>query len=240
MKASVSAIALAAGFVTIAASAHTIVKDPAPIGNNAQLLTSPCGCSFVQGASDACPTTYPVTTLVAGSQLPVTFTELQNHAGKFRIAISTLAPDAVTEADFDSHVLYMGVDNNTTANKDLTQTILVPDTPCDKCTLQVRQAASDGANPFYWSCAAIKIVPSAGTTGASTAAAAGTSSTSAGGGATAGSGGASSGGNGQPRWQPEPLPSGCSLSSGASEESSFGWLLPAAAALLIGARRKRQ
>ncbi len=70
----------------------------------------------------------------------------------------------------------------------LTATITVPDTPCASCTLQLRQLMTGAAQPYYWSCAAIKIVPAGGpvqTTSGDGAGGAG----GAGGGGSAGEGG---------------------------------------------------
>jgi MYXO-CTERM domain-containing protein len=237
MKAPAIAIALGVGLVAVTASAHTIVKDPPPIGSQNDLLTNPCGCSFGMGGT--CPTNYPVTTLTAGTQVEITWTELINHNGKFRIAISTMAPEMVTAADLDAHVLASVVDQNNTAMGDVKQTILVPDTPCDKCTLQVRQDATNAADPFYYSCAAIKIVPNTGTgsTTAATTGGAGGSTAGAGGGAASG-GGSTAGSNG-PRYQPEPgSPSkGCTFTAGGASEA--WWVLPALGIAAVAARRRR-
>jgi hypothetical protein len=243
MKPSAIAVLLAAGLIVVTASGHTIVKTPPPIGAQADLLVEPCGCDFVN-MPNMCPATYPVTPLKAGSQYQVTWTELINHAGKFRVAISSKSPETVTEADFDANVLYDGVDNNTTVPKDISTTILVPDAPCTKCTLQVRQDASDGPNPFYYSCAAITIVPGTGGAGGGAATVASGATTDA---ATSGTGSpvASSDGGRSPNYMPEPNASGCSVSSpfavadDGTSNAGLAWLIPAFAAFVVAARRKR-
>ncbi len=240
MKAPALALAIGTGLVAVTASAHTIIKDPPPIGSQNDLLTNPCGCSF--GTNGTCPATYPVTTLTAGTQVEITWTELINHAGKFRVAISTMPPDQVTAADLDAHVLATPLDMNSTPMADIKQTILVPDTPCDKCTLQVRQDATNAADPFYYSCAAIKIIPNPGAGATTATGAGGASGTGGAGGATAGSGGGSSaaGSSNGPHYKPEPLPSGCTLTGAATPFGGLSLLVPAVgAAAALAARRRR-
>jgi hypothetical protein len=174
-----------------------------------------------------------VATLEAGSQVSVTWTETVNHDGMFRVALSTKTPETVTTTDLDNGVLWEGTDTNMTAPADISQVITIPNTPCDKCTLQVRQFMEGAADPYYFSCAAVKIVPSGSGAGGSGPGPA-TSVTS---GPSATSGGATSG-SGNPQYVPQPADEGCSA-SGSDPIDSIAWV-PAAIALALTRLRKRR
>jgi hypothetical protein len=226
---------LAASAVALPALAHTRVKDPPPIGGADDLKLGPCGCSFAPGSTNPCPTTYPVTTLEAGSLVNVTWTETVNHDGMFRVAFSTKTPEAVTESDLDAGMVWEGTDTNMTAPADISEVVTVPNTPCDKCTLQVRQFMEGSVNPYYFSCAAVKIVPAGSGTGGSGPGAA--TSVGAGPGATSGVGSTGSG-SGPPQYVPQPNEDGCSMTSGDPIDA-LSWL-PAVAALAAVRARKRR
>ncbi len=178
------------------AAAHTILVNPPPIGQDDGAKSGPCGCYFGGGPEDPnddpspapCPGDYPVTTLQAGTQLKIEWKETINHDGNFRLAFASSAPDATTKAAMDGGVVIEIPDENGTSGATLSQTITVPSTPCDLCTIQLRQFMMGAANPYYYSCAAVKIV-AAGSTSSGTG--------GAGGGAGGmGQGAASAGGNG--------------------------------------------
>ena len=241
MKPIAPALGLSFCLVAAVASAHTIIKDPAPIGSMNDIKTGPCGCVFVAGDDAECPATFPVRQLNAGDQLDVTWTEFINHPGKFRIALTTVAPEDATMDDLDAGVLWEGPDNNTTVPKDLSQTILVPATPCTKCTLQVRQYMSDSDN-YYFSCAAVQILDGTGGTGPTT-----TSTTGAGGApaeaTSSATAAASTGGlaDGEPHYVPEPGdPTKCSVSSAATDSGSLTSLALVAAGLVLHVARRRR
>ncbi|MFO0612036.1 MAG: SCE4755 family polysaccharide monooxygenase-like protein [Polyangiaceae bacterium] len=215
---------LASGMFVLSASAHTVLKTPQPLSPDDSAKTGPCGCSFAPGATKPCDANYKVTTVTAGQQLKVTWTETIQHTGKFRVAFSSKTPETVTVADMDAGVVYEGADTNMTAPADISQTVTVPDTPCDLCTIQVRQFMENAASPYYYTCAAVKIVPPGGTGGmggmGSSSASTGASSTKA---ATVGSTGAGVGGAG-PQYIPEPNDESCSMAPGEADASA---LLPA-------------
>lgn len=135
----------------------------------------PCG-----GAAPAADT--PRTTLTAGEDYEITWFETIDHPSKYRIAFSKDETDT-----FD--VVLMDLDDFDDDTKDptslaegekqdkdgpvdrmdprrYTYTIKVPNTPCDRCSLQLIQRMFDRTPPSdYYSCADIKIVPDGDTTG---------------------------------------------------------------------------
>lgn len=122
-----------------------------------------------------------ITTVMAGSQLTVSWTEPINHPGHFRIGIATNAADFVTptavlngagtnciSAPIESPVAYPtlvdGLFPHTTTASPYTTTVTVPMVSCDNCRLQLVQFMSSHAPPcFYYQCATLRIVmPDAG------------------------------------------------------------------------------
>lgn len=176
------------------ASAHSLLTVPPPLTGDDNAKAGPCGCYFGAGPEDPaedasplpCPTDYPVTTLEAGTELTVEWKETINHAGQFRIAFSPKSPDQTLKADVDANILSEIPDENGTSGATITQTVTVPSEPCELCVLQLRQFMMNAAQPYYYSCAAVKIVAPA----ASTSSGAGGGGT----GGTDGSGGAGLGG----------------------------------------------
>lgn len=179
-----------------AAGAHSILVNPPPIGPDDSAKSGPCGCYFGAAPQDpaddpspsACPGDYSVTTLQAGTALKIEWKETINHDGAFRVAFSAKAPEATTKADMDANVMTEITDENPTSGATLNTTITVPSEPCDLCTIQLRQFMMGAAQPYYYSCAAVKIVADPGTGGAGGSTGAGASGP--------GSGGASNGGGG--------------------------------------------
>jgi len=216
----------------LAASAHTVLVAPPPLTGNDSAKTAPCGCTFGSGTI-LCPDDYTVTQLTAGAQVPVTWNETVNHDGEFRLSFSPKAPEDLTAADMDDAAVQMVVPDNQAGGL-VTQMFTVPNTPCDKCTIQVRQFMEGADPPYYFTCAAVKIV--AGT------------SAGAGGGAASGSGGGAaittsgSSGGGQPVWEPEPL-DGCTIATRAGDDASARTFASAglvAAGLMLGLRRNKR
>ena len=259
------ALALALGFAFAftmlgaprAAAAHSLLVNPPPLIADDSAKSGPCGCYFGAGPEDPtddataskCPANYTTTQLVAGSQLQVSWKETVNHDGAFRLAFSPTPVDSVVKADLDASVLYEKPDTNTVAGTTITATITVPDTPCASCTLQLRQLMTGAAKPYYWSCAAIKIVPVGGSTGATTGS----------GPSMSGAGGAGAGGDGQgfsgpaavgaggndstaagPAATPIPFKTGaCSVSTVDGEPAPGTALLAAAFAMTLCVLRRR-
>lgn len=167
-----SLAALAVFGLAFPAAAHTVLVNPAPLTGDDNAKAGPCGCYFGGGPEDpgedgspnACPADFPVTTLEAGTELTVEWKETVNHNGDFRIAFSPNAPDQTTKADVDANILMQIADDNATSGATLTQTITVPSEPCELCILQLRQFMINAAQPYYYSCAAVKIVAPGGST----------------------------------------------------------------------------
>jgi hypothetical protein len=255
-------VALALAFTVLGAprvaAAHSLLVNPPPLTSDDNAKSGPCGCYFGAGPEDPtddttaskCPAGYPTTTLVAGSQLKVSWKETVNHDGMFRLAFAPTPVDGVVKADLDATVLYDKPDTNSVAGATITATITVPSAPCASCTLQLRQLMMGSAKPYYWSCAAIKIVP-AGSTSATTAGAGGSGAGGAGGsggngpgsptGSAVGAGGSDSTAAG-PAVEPVTLKTGaCSASPIEAEAGSPAGtaLLAACCALGLRARRRR-
>lgn len=135
--------------------------------------TAPCG-------GNGTPTN-AVTTVEAGSQLEVRWTETIGHPGHFRIGIARSPSEFVTptavvmnndckSAPIESPVQYPtlvdGLFPHTAApsNVQRSTTITVPMMECETCTLQLLQFMSNHApGCFYFQCATLRIVmPDAG------------------------------------------------------------------------------
>ena len=251
MRFSSFALVAAALALPSLASAHTKLLDPAPLTENDNAKSGPCGCYF--GAPETpgedqtpeeCPGTYAITEVTVGQQIQVAWLETVNHDGAFRLSISGKPIDQLTKADANGAVVYDEPDNNADTATPLTTTVTIPDVPCDNCALQLRQ---DMGGTFYYSCAALKILPAGGEGGAS---ATSTTASGAGGGSTTGSGaggdpsattgsGFESTGPGMAE-SPEPLDTSGSCAAGGGEGSASGALLFAGLALACVAARKRE
>lgn len=233
----VSASVAAAGLtVTGFAASHTVLVDPAPITPNDDAKTTPCGCTF-GGGTIPCPTNYAIETYQVGQQITVTWNETIDHTGDFRISFSALPPEQVTGAAMDGATLQATFPDDQAGGL-VSQTFTLPTTPCDPCTLQVRQFMEGAASPYYYTCAAIRIVDG----GAGAGGAAATGATVGAGGATgAGTGGASTGAGSsdddgaENQWVPEP-DDGCTV-GGASRNGSAAALALAGLALIAMRRR---
>lgn len=178
----------------------------------------PCGPGSFDDVQPV-PMSMKVTTVTAGDTIMVQFDETIHHPGWFRIALAE-DPADFEEIEFPNsgdctydmskvpkephgNVLAdgLGMDTNIGgSNRKFTEMIKLPDTPCEKCTLQVIQVMADALHSppgcVYYHCAELKIVakdgaaPAAGSGGSAAAgsggAAAGTAGAAA---ATSGSGG---------------------------------------------------
>jgi hypothetical protein len=135
--------------------------------------SEPCG-----GAGTA---TGVVTTVEAGSQLTVTWTEPVPHPGHFRIGIATDPVQFVTpvpvltnggmncstapiQSPVVAPILVDGLFPHTASGAPYTTTVTVPMMTCANCTLQLMQFMSSHGPPcFYYQCAKLRIVmPDAG------------------------------------------------------------------------------
>lgn len=231
--ASVAALSLITA--ALPAGAHTRLMTPTPLTQDDNAKAGPCGCYFGAGPEDpaedgsplACPGDFQVTTLQAGTELTVTWEETVNHNGDFRIAFSPKSPAETKKADVEAGILMEMPDENGTSGGTITQTIMVPDEPCELCTIQLRQFMINAAQPYYYSCAAVKIVGADPTTSSSGAGGSGGSGgmggsgVGASGGAGSGAGlpdgqGGGAGSTGAGMADPEPkIVEGCSVKQGA-------------------------
>ena len=165
--------------VAVPAFAHIKLTSPGSF-QVTDALGSPNKAAPCGGAGTA---TGVVTTVQAGSQLTVTWTEPVLHPGHFRIGIATSDTDFVTPvpvltgagtncstAPVESPVAYPtlvdGLFEHTAASPtgSWTTSVTVPMISCDNCRLQLMQfMASHGPPCFYYQCATLRIVmPDAG------------------------------------------------------------------------------
>lgn len=206
MKARIEAMFAGAAllFTAARAEAHALLINPPPLTSDDNAKSGPCGCYFGAGPEDptedstptACPGTFKVTDLVAGSQLQVTWKETVQHTGKFRVAISSKAIDTVTRADMDQGVVYEAADMNSVAGGIISTMITVPDTPCQNCVIQFRQYMEVASTPYYYSCAAINITSAGSGASSSSSSSGGMSGTGGMGGASGVGGGSDTGAGG--------------------------------------------
>lgn len=243
--AALSVLALAAP-----ASGHAVLVSPPPLTQDDNAKAGPCGCYFGGGPEDPgengapCPGDFTVTTLQAGTQLTVKWLETVNHNGDFRIALSPKPPAETKKADVDANIVMEMADENGTSGAEISAKIIVPDTPCELCTIQLRQFMIGASQPYYYSCAAVKIV-AADDTSSSGAGGAGGEGGNGNSGAGNGSGGAGSGAGG-PVGQggeagsmgagmadPQPkIEDGCNVAAGAGSWSAPGGMRGAGLAIV--------
>lgn len=232
------------------AAAHSLLTVPPPLVQDDNAKSGPCGCYFGAGPEDPaedptpaqCPADFPVTTLEAGTELTVEWKETINHNGSFRIAFSPKAPDQTLKADVDANILMEIPDENGTSGATLTQKVTVPNEPCDLCVLQLRQFMMGAASPYYYSCAAVKIVAPRGSTSSGAGGAGGAEGTGASAATSGGQGSSSPTGGGMTSTgagyaEPDPeVPEGCSASPRGA--ANAGALAIVGLALAAGALRK--
>jgi hypothetical protein len=131
-------------------------KQLKPRDNNDGLKTGPCG-----GVAQL-PENERVT-LTAGESILVEWEETIEHPGWYRLAWS---PDG--ETGYDDNIIADNISDTTgsvtrsdpTTWHRYSKTITVPDTECDKCSIQLIQVMNENpANPRnYYSCADVRIV----------------------------------------------------------------------------------
>lgn len=177
-----TALALALGCFASRANAHIELLEPparydmARSGDN---KACPCGdgtsnrtCSVAGERSDD-NRSDRVTALTAGQMLTIRFSEYIGHSGRYRIAFDEEGADL---EDFNAHPLEdipdpVGRDGNTGDGSIWEIPIIVPDTPCDGCTLQLIQMMDGNmedpvddpvGRSSYYACADITIAAAAG------------------------------------------------------------------------------
>lgn len=237
------ALAACSFFAASTAEAHILLDDPAPMTDNDNAKQQPCGC--VLGSADLpCSAAFETTTYAPGQQITVTFVETVDHAGEFRVAFSPKPPSEVTEEDFETSDIQVTIPDEQAGGLE-SVTITLPDTPCEECTIQLRQLMTGAPNPYYYSCASISIVEGAGPTGSGGAGGAPSGSGSGGAPGPTGSGGdggnpvgGSSDDDGEPSAVPNPTSEGCSA-TGSSLAGAPGGVLVVAGLLLALSRRRR-
>lgn len=199
------------------ALAHIKLTSP----GNFQVTDAFGGPNKAEPCGESGTPTGVVTTVMAGSQLTVSWTEPIPHPGHFRIGIATSTADfrtptavlnsggancasAPVESPVNYPTLVDGLFPHTSTMAPYTTTVTVPMVSCDNCTLQLMQFMSSHAPPcFYYQCAKLRIVmPDAGQPpvdagtgggGGSTGGGGGTTGGGSGGGSTTGGGGGSGG-----------------------------------------------
>ncbi len=202
---------------THTAHAHFTLKAPASWLNEgsdgAPQKGGPCGPGGYDNVNPV-PASGKITEFHVGETIDVQWTDTVAHPGYFRIALApnrddlknpTIVQDG--SCNFDETMVPTSASGNVLADgvsfrsrvgfsdaagKMFTQKVTLPNTPCDKCTLQVVQVMENDLQAlskcYYFHCADIKILP-AGVPGS-----AGTSGGVAGDGASGvGAGGAGSG-----------------------------------------------
>ncbi|HEX4340238.1 MAG TPA: SCE4755 family polysaccharide monooxygenase-like protein [Polyangiaceae bacterium] len=180
-------------------------EDPAAVGGGGPQKGSPCGPGGIDDVQPI-PTSGIVTDFHVGQTIELDWIDTIAHPGYFRIALAanradlkdptikqdsscsfdeTMVPKTASGNVLADGVLFRSRNGfNAPAGTKFTYMVQLPDTPCDKCTLQVMQVMEADiqglSNCHYFHCADIRILPAdagGGTGGASN------------GGATSGSGG---------------------------------------------------
>jgi hypothetical protein len=201
---------------TASAWGHANLISPAPRDLEAH-KTGPCG-----------PTTRSATPteLVAGETLIVGFTETIEHPGYYRIAFAPAA-----ETGFDENVLLddiPDIQGGAMPHMYMSE-VVVPDQPCEDCTIQLIQYMTETNPPsLYFSCADVIIRAAPGDD-------AGPGDAGGGGGPDAGVDSPDAGGNGSA--EPGDPPGLCSVSTG-SRHGGAGWLIAGLFAAAVLLRRR--
>jgi hypothetical protein len=200
----VCALAVALGCAAVSpAHAHfTLLKPDSWLnedGLGGPQKGGPCGPGGYDDVKPV-PTSGKDTTFHAGETITVQWMTTIPHPGYMRIALAANRADFkdpplddATQCSFNlasvpkaphDNVLVDGIDPTKTM-----QQVTLPNTPCDKCTLQVIDVMQDhgGGSCFYYHCADIKILPAGAT---------GTGGTGGGGTGGVGTGGVGTGGVG--------------------------------------------
>jgi MYXO-CTERM domain-containing protein len=217
---------------------HTVLVDPAPMSPNDDAKQAPCGC-VIGDPVIPCDDPYEVSVLQTGTEITVTWNETIDHAGDFRVSFSPKPPTEVTEADFEDAAISVTVPDTIQGGIG-SASITLPDAPCESCTIQVRQFMKGSAQPYYYTCAAIRLEQGpVGTGGGSGSGSSGSGSSGSGSSSTGGptSSSVSGGDDGEPTVAPPTPNDGCSVATDA--KPGAGTLL-AGLALAVAALRKRR
>jgi MYXO-CTERM domain-containing protein len=165
--------------LSAAASAHVRLVYPTPryatpaaTNSSNQIKDSPCGVTNDSRTQDMSR----VTELTAGSTITVEFAETVQHPGFFRISFDDDGQDAFVPPPLARTAIQMGAttlpvlkDNIPDTNSaSYTAEVVVPNMPCENCTLQLIQVMTNAQTwaeeDIYFTCADIRIV--AGNAGA--------------------------------------------------------------------------
>jgi MYXO-CTERM domain-containing protein len=177
-----AALLLASG-VAQPAHAHFILRKPDSYVDQqegafggAPQKGGPCGPGGIDDVQPV-PTNGKVTELHAGDPLKVEWEITVPHDGYFRIALAEDTADFedptftdATACTYDDSSVMKGAHGNVLMDGidpgALSQDLVVPDMPCEKCTLQVIQVMRDHGPPncIYYHCAEVKILPKNGST----------------------------------------------------------------------------
>lgn len=235
-----SLVALALTAAPSVASAHTVLVNPEPLTGNDDAKTPSCGCTF-DGTGIECPPDFQITQYDPGETITVTWNETVNHAGDFRITFIAKPPSEVTEADVEASSITMTIPDDIAGGLGDVQ-LTLPDTPCDECTIQVRQFMEGAADPYYYTCAAVRIGAATGEGGA-TGTGGAPAGSGGGGGGPAGSGGSTGTGSdnegGEPVWAGPQDDGGCSAAGAGRERGVFAIVLGLVGLGLAAGRRRR-
>lgn len=145
------ALGLASLFLSGTASAHIAMTSPAPRGTDQK--AGPCGkAGSTRGTN--------VTEFAPGETVTVEWDETVDHPGHYRIAFDDDGNDFTNpnnpDDNFPSTMVEPIADK---AGGHYTQSITLPTTPCDNCTIQLIQVMTTAVpyNSFYFQCADIRI-----------------------------------------------------------------------------------
>jgi hypothetical protein len=147
----IAALGLASLFVSGTAYAHIAMTKPAPRGVDQK--AGPCGKSGSTRGTN-------VTEFAPGETLTVEWDETVDHPGHYRIAFDDDGNDFTNpnnpDDNFASTMVEPIVDKT---GGHYTQSITLPTTPCENCTIQLVQVMTTSVpyNSFYFQCADIRI-----------------------------------------------------------------------------------
>ena len=166
------------------AAAHIELDAPAPRFNDGQNKWCPCGgggdgtranagCAI--SASDAARGP-AAGTFAPGATVTVRWREVVGHTGRFRVSFDD---DGADQTDFDAHVLAdiadpAGGDGNTGMGNQWSLDVTLPETLCDRCTLQLVQVMNGNPDDevpslfgtsTYYQCADLVVAEGGDTSG---------------------------------------------------------------------------
>jgi MYXO-CTERM domain-containing protein len=159
--------------LSAAGSAHVRLVYPTPryatptaTNSGNQIKDSPCGVTNDARTQDMSR----VTELTAGSTITVEFAETVQHPGFFRISFDDDGQDAFVPPPLARTAIQMGATTLPVLKDNIPDTnsaayaveIVVPNMPCENCTLQLIQVMEDAQtwteDDIYFTCADIRIV----------------------------------------------------------------------------------